>query len=102
MRVFKYATSRYCAYENKPRSPVEVILDVLCQVHVEHDEVVQVAPGEGHGGGPQRQATAPLADATHGVHGDLGRGLHVPQHGLQGDAGDLRSAAGEEGMRGAG
>lgn len=70
-----------------PDSPVEVVLDVLRQVHVEHDELVQVAAAEGQAGGPAPQAAAPLARAAHGVEEDLGRGLHVLQHHLQGDVG---------------
>lgn len=54
---------------------VQVVSDILGQVHVEHDEVVDVAAREGIGGG--RQATAPLANATQGIQAYAGRGLHV-------------------------
>lgn len=48
-------------------SPVEVVLDVLSEVHVEQDEVVKMAAAkcstEKQGGG----FTAPVPHATHGV-----------------------------------
>ena len=63
--------------------PIEVILDILRQVHVEHDKVVEMTPTEGLAGRPASQAAAPLASAAHGVQGDLWGALHVLQHRLQ-------------------
>lgn len=67
--------------------PVEVVLHVLRQVHVQHDKVVQVRPTEGLARRPASQVAAPLAGSAHRVQGDLWRDFHVLQHHLQGDVG---------------
>lgn len=59
-------------------------MDILCQVHVEHDKVVEVAPTVQLAGGLASQAAAPLASAAHRVQGDLRCGFHMLQHHLQG------------------
>lgn len=68
--------------------PIEVVLNVLRQVHIEHDKVVEVTPAEGVAWRPAGEAAAPLASAAHRVQGDLRRGLHVLQHRLQGHVGE--------------
>lgn len=65
--------------------PRDVVLHVLRQVHVQHDEVVQVAPTEGLAEGPASHVTVPLAGSEHCVQADLWRQFHVLQHHLQGN-----------------
>lgn len=65
--------------------PRDVVLHVLCQVHVQHDKVVQVAPTEGLAGGPASHVAVPLAGSEHCVQADLWREFHVLQHHLQGN-----------------
>ncbi|KAG7229256.1 hypothetical protein INR49_012913, partial [Caranx melampygus] len=60
-----------------------VVLNILRQVHIEHDKVVEVTPAEGVAWSLVGEAAAPLASAAHCVQGDLRRGLHVLQHHLQ-------------------
>lgn len=67
--------------------PRDVVLHVLREVHVQHDEVVQVAPTEGLAGGPASHVAAPLAGSEHCVQADLWREFHVLQHHLQGNVG---------------
>lgn len=76
--------------QSSTNSPVEVVLDILSQIHVEHDEVVQVTPTEMVDGVLVRQAAAPLPHATHCVEGDFWRGLHVLQHRFQRHVGEGR------------
>lgn len=63
--------------------PVQVILDVLREIHVEQDEVVEMAAAER--GSERRNGgfTAPVPRPTHGVVRDRRRHLHVQQHTLQ-------------------
>lgn len=68
--------------------PIEVILNILRQVHVKHDKLVEVTAAEGVAGRLASQAAAPLACATHGVLGDLRCGFHVLQHRLQRHVGE--------------
>lgn len=70
------------------RLPVQIVLNVLGQVHVKQDKVVEVASAEGVSGGPASQAAAPLTDAAHCIQGDLRRALHVLQHRFQGHVGE--------------
>lgn len=58
-------------------SPVEVILDVLSEVNVQHDEVMQVTARERACGSLRRQTAAPFPQATHGIQRDLRSVLHV-------------------------
>lgn len=72
--------------------PRDVVLHVLRQVHVQHDEVVQMAPTEGPAEGPASQVAVPLAYSEHRVQADLRRELHVLQHHLQGNVAEARAA----------
>lgn len=47
--------------------PIEVILNVLCQVYVKDNKVVEVTPTEGVPGSLVGQAAAPLTDTAHGI-----------------------------------
>lgn len=50
---------------------IEVVLNVLRQVHVEHDKVVEVTPAERLTGRLASEAAAPLACTGHGIQGYL-------------------------------
>lgn len=63
--------------------PIEVILNILCQVHIKHNKVMEVTAGEGVAQRLASQATAPFSHATHCIEGDLRCGLHMLQHHFQ-------------------
>lgn len=60
--------------------PIEIILNVLCQVHIKHDKVVEVTSREGLAGKLASHAAAPLAWTAHGIQTDLRRGFHMQQN----------------------
>lgn len=66
-------------------SPVLVILHVLGQVHVQDDEVVHVAAGEGLTHLPAPGPAGPLPHADQGVVRDVGGRLDVLHNVLQRD-----------------
>lgn len=68
--------------------PIEVILNVLCQVHIKEDKVMEVTPAEGVLGSLVGQVAAPLADTADSIQGDFGCVLHVLQHCFQRHIGD--------------
>lgn len=77
--IFMWQYSRTtcsCPSECK-HSPVEVILHVLSEVNIQHDEVMQVTARERACGSLRRQTTAPFPQATHGIQRELRSGLHV-------------------------
>lgn len=86
-RVHKPANGR-----PSPDSPIEVILDVLRQVDVEHDKVVEVASTEGLAVGAAGYAAVPLSNPAHRILGDFGRVFHVLQHHFQRHVGESRVA----------
>lgn len=63
-------------------------MNVLSQIHVEHDKVVEVRPTERLSGRLVSQAAAPLAGTAHGVEGDLRCVLHMLQHHFQRHVGE--------------
>lgn len=65
-------------------SPVLVVLHILGQVHVQDDEVVHVAAGEGLAHLVAPSLAGPLPHADQGIVGDVGGRLDVLHDVLQG------------------
>ena len=76
--------------------PVLVILHILCGIHVEHDEAVQVTARERLHAHVHRGLPAPLPRTQHTEVSDLGCGFQVLDHALQGD---VLSLPGEKCMK---
>lgn len=66
-------------------SPVLVVLNILCQVHIQHDEVVNVAARERLLDLPALGFTRPLPHPNQGVVGDVGSWFDMLENLLQGD-----------------
>lgn len=73
---------------SSPDLPIEIILNVLRQVHVKHDKVVEVASTEGLALGPAGYAAVPLSNPTHSILGDFRRVFHMLQHHFQRHVGE--------------
>lgn len=72
-----------CGPSARQDSPILVVLHILGQVHVQDDEVVHVAAGEGLAHLTAPGLAGPLPHANQGVVGDVGGRLDVLHDVLQ-------------------
>lgn len=94
-----WTNHQICDWLTSANLPIKVILNILRQVHIEHDKVVEVTPAEGLAGRLTSQAAAPPACTAHCIQGDVRCGFHMLQHRLQRHVGPIWCLT-ERGKRG--